>query len=366
MRILVLSKRQYTGKDLLDDRYGRLYEIPAALAACGHEVVGVALSYRRRPFGWYRWDDQPGLTWFAINALPGGLWRYPRRLAEIVATLRPEIIWACSDAFHAIAGATFSRVTGIPLVIDLYDNFESFAATRLLGVGPLFRAACRRAVGLTVVSLMLHDYVISAYKVKTPVVTIGNGVRKELFYPRNQREMRLKLGLPVNARLIGTAGAISADRGIAVLFDAFFKLAADNPLLYLAFAGHRDATPSRYHHPRILDFGVLSYESIPEFYSALDVAVICNRDSLFGRYCFPQKLYEIIACHTPLVAAEVGDVRKLLIDHPDSLYQPGNAGDLAEKINKQLDRRCLINRTPLTWMELSHKLEDFLRMVAKN
>lgn len=365
MRILVLSKRQYTGKDLLDDRYGRLYEIPSALTARGHEVVGVALSYRRRAAGWYRRDDLPGLAWFAINALPAGCWQYPRRLVEIVADFRPEVIWACSDAFHAIAGAALSQVTGIPLVIDLYDNFESYTATRLPGVVPLFRAACRRAAGLTVVSRMLHDYVISAYKVKTPVVIIGNGVRKELFYPRNQREMRLKLDLPVNARLIGTAGAISADRDIAVLFDAFFKLAADDPLLYLVFAGYRDATPSRYRHPRILDLGVLPYENVPEFYSALNVAVICNQDSAFGRYCFPQKLYEIIACHTPLVAAEIGDVRELLIDHPDSLYQPGDSSDLAEKIIKQLVSPLPIDRIPLTWIELGKKLEDFLRTVVK-
>lgn len=365
MRILVLSKRQYTGKDLLDDRYGRLYEIPAALAARGHEVVGVALSYRRRAVGWYRRDDLPGLTWLAINALPVGLWQYPRRLAAIVATLQPDIIWACSDAFHAIAGAALSRVTGIPLVIDLYDNFESFTATRVPGVSPLFRAACRRASGLSVVSQALRNYVISAYELKTPVVIIGNGICNKLFYPRNQREARLKLGLPVNAQLIGTAGAINAGRDIAVLFDAFLQLMADNPLLYLVFAGPRDATPSRYRHPRILDLGVLPYESIPEFYSALDVAVICNRDSAFGRYCFPQKLHEIMACHTPLVAAEVGDMRELLIDHPDSLYQPSDSSDLAEKIRKQLVSHLPIDRIFLTWLELGKKLEDFLRTVVK-
>jgi len=32
MRIVVLSKRQYTNKDVIDDRYGRLWEIPMALA----------------------------------------------------------------------------------------------------------------------------------------------------------------------------------------------------------------------------------------------------------------------------------------------------------------------------------------------
>ena len=44
MRILVLSKRQYTGKDLLDDHYGRIFEIPEELSKKGHAVRGVTLS----------------------------------------------------------------------------------------------------------------------------------------------------------------------------------------------------------------------------------------------------------------------------------------------------------------------------------
>lgn len=364
MRILVLSKRQYTGKDLLDDRYGRLYEIPAALAARGHEVVGVTLSYRRRDEGWHRRSDLSGLTWLAINALPGGLWQYPQKLAEIVTTSRPEVIWACSDAFHAIAGAELARSARIPLVIDLYDNFESFTATRLPGVGPLFRAACRRAAGLTVVSQSLCDYVVPTYGINAPVTVVGNGVRCDLFYPRDREAARASLGLPIGVRLVGTAGAISADRGIAVLFDAFMELATSDPSLHLVFAGPRDATPCRYRHPRILDLGVLPFAQVPEFYSALDVAVVCNRDSAFGRYCFPQKLHEIIACHTPLVAARVGDVRELLINYPNSLYRPDDLGDLAEKIREQLDRPRPVERPPLTWVELGGELEKFLRAVA--
>ena len=51
MRILVLTKRQYMGKDLLDDRFGRFRELPLALARLGHEIQGISLSYRRRAEG---------------------------------------------------------------------------------------------------------------------------------------------------------------------------------------------------------------------------------------------------------------------------------------------------------------------------
>ena len=48
MRILVLTKRQYMGKDLLDDRFGRFRELPLELARLGHQVHGLCLSYRAR------------------------------------------------------------------------------------------------------------------------------------------------------------------------------------------------------------------------------------------------------------------------------------------------------------------------------
>lgn len=333
MRILVLSKRQYTGKDLLDDRYGRLYEIPVGLAARGHAVVGVALSYRRRDEGR---QEGAGVAWTGINALPWGLWSYPRQLARIAADFRPDVVWACSDAFHAIVGALFSRATGVPLVIDLYDDFESFAATRLPGVATAFRAACRRAAGLTVVSRTLRDHVVAAYGITAPTIVVGNGVRRDLFHPRDRRQARAALGLPADARLVGTAGALSADRDIGTLFDAFVALAEADPSLHLVVAGSRDGTPARYRHPRIVDLGVLPLERVPDLVSALDVAVVCNRDSAFGRHCFPLKFHEIAACGTPVVAARVGDVATILAGDPDRLYAPGDAADLARRIAGQL------------------------------
>ena len=37
MKILVLTKRQYMAKDLIDDHFGRFWELPFELAALGHE-----------------------------------------------------------------------------------------------------------------------------------------------------------------------------------------------------------------------------------------------------------------------------------------------------------------------------------------
>jgi len=65
LQILVLTKRQYMHKDLIDDRFGRFREIPLALAQMRHQVKGLCLSYQEKNEGWLK--DGPVL-WKSINA----------------------------------------------------------------------------------------------------------------------------------------------------------------------------------------------------------------------------------------------------------------------------------------------------------
>jgi glycosyltransferase involved in cell wall biosynthesis len=364
-RILVLSKRQYTAKDLLDDRYGRLFEIPAAMAASGHDVRGFALSYHKRAAGWYRWDDAPGLVWRSVNAFPVGLFRYMANLTELMKEWRPDVLWASSDALHAVLGTRLSHRHSIPLVIDLYDNYESFGLTRLPGMRKLFRQACHRAGGLTLVSNALECHVVATCNPLGQRRIIGNGVREDLFFKQDRLVSRRALGLPADGRLIGTAGALTRGRGISDLFYAFLALATNNPDLWLVYAGHRDGTPARYQHPRIIDLGVLPWQRVPTLLSALDVAVVCNRDSAFGRYCFPLKLHESIACGAAVVAAAVGDVVDVLAATPYALYQPGEVATLVSAIINQLHRPASsMSIMAPSWHDLGAQTGAFLEDVA--
>lgn len=354
MRILVLSKRQYLGKDLLDDRFFRNFEIPEALAARGHVVQGVALSYRPRAQGIFQHSR---VEWASINAIPC-FSKYLQLLSRKIKNFRPDIIWASSDAFHAMIAWRYCSRFNIPFVIDLYDNYESFGASRIPGVVPLLRTACRHAAGITVVSHSLDRFVIDQYGVQCPVRVVTNAIRKDIFFPRHKRDARKALGLPENAKLIGTAGAISAGRGIGALFEAFLRLAVDHQDLWLVYAGPRDETPCNYPHERIIDLGTLGLAEVSQVFNAIDVAVICNIDSPFGRYCFPQKLYEIVACGTPLVAAAVGDMADLLASWPQSLYAPGSVDALEAGLLAQLTNPVAVSLDVPDWMHAAAQVED--------
>ena len=365
MKILVLSKRQYMGKDLLDDRFGRFRELPMELARLGHQVRGVCLSYRRRAEesvvdGSTTGDGQ--VEWRSINLVNGflpGLFRYFRQAAQLIEDFQPDIIWAGSDAFHAIFGQRLAQATRCKLVIDLYDNFEAFTATKLPGVLRRFRRAVRGADGVTFFSQRLADYVVPTYPVASPNAVILNGVRKDLFYQRDRNDCRRQLQLPIAATIIGTAGALDTSRGIDALFSAFATLAAEAPELHLALAVPRPAQQQIPTGPRIHDFHELAHEQVPTFLNALDLAVICYRQSAQGEYSFPQKAYEIIASGVPLVAAAVGSMKELLQDRRECLYEPDDPRDLARAMRWQLAKKTTIDIATPSWRDSATELERF-------
>lgn len=362
MRVLILSKRQYTGRDLLDDRYGRVFEMPAALARRGHEVQGIALSYRRRREGDYRWNDIDRLTWTSLNIGPlgSGLLRYANELRRAAAAFKPDVLWATSDATHGIIGGWLSKRCEIPLVLDFYDNYESFAASRIPGAVAGLRVASRRAAGVTVVSSTLAEWIGPMYRLSQSPYVIGNAVDTRVFYPRERSMARRQLGLPGDARIMGVAGTLTKSRGICSVFEAFLQLAASDPDVWFVFAGERDQTPQGYKHPRIRDLGILAPGDVPVLLSSLDVAVVSNIDSAFGRYCFPQKLFETIACGTPLVAARVGEVARILCGHTHVLYEPCNVSDLTDSIRRMLVRPSPVSLRVPNWRERGEQLEAVL------
>ena len=253
----------------------------------------------------------------------------------------------------------------MPVVVDLYDDYEAFGLTRLPGARALLRRSCRRAAALTVVSDTLRAKVVAAYQPAGPTVVIGNGVRTDLFRDRDRRAAREALGLPVDAPLIGTVGSISDDRGIGDLVRALDRLVQERPEARLVLAGPLGRGVALPRSPRVHWLGLLPHAQAAVTMAALDVVVVCNRDSTFGRACYPLKLAEAIASRRPVVAAAVGDVAELLRDVPASLYVPGDDAELATALGRQLDVPHVAPADRArTWEELATTLADLLRDVA--
>jgi glycosyltransferase involved in cell wall biosynthesis len=361
-RVLVISKRQYMGRDLLDDRYGRFWELPEALQRLGHEVQGLCLSYRRRAEGIVA---AAPVAWRSANMrrlLPVSTSSYWQALRRIGERFRPEVIWACSDVPHALLGRLAARRLRTRLVIDLYDNFESYPLARIPGSNLLLRQAVRSADGVSCVSEPLAQLVRKDYGYSGPLAVIENAIPPGLFVRKERQSCRAALGLPADALLIGTAGALSAGRGTQYLLQAFQQLARKRADAHLVLAGALDRDfEIPQDDPRIHHLGLLAPTGVPVLISALDIAVVCNRDSLFGRYCFPQKLYEALACGVPVAVARVGAMATLLQRYPENLYEPDDVASLLSTLERLCDAPSFPALEIPTWPMLADRLSDLLQ-----
>jgi teichuronic acid biosynthesis glycosyltransferase TuaC len=274
----------------------------------------------------------PGsVAWTSLNLsrlAPIGSRNYWRQLDRIGQSLRPDIVWACSDVPHALLGATAAQRLGAKLVIDLYDNFESYPLARVPGVTRALRRAISSAAGVSCISSPLAGLVRDEYKFKGELCVIENAIPPGQFMRRDKAECRTQFGLPPDAILIGTAGALSQTRGTECLLRAFQLLSQEDANVHLVLAGAASPELRIPSGDRVHYLGLLPANVVPNLLSTLDVSVVCNRDSAFGRYCFPQKLYESIACEIPVVVARIGAMAELLRDFPENLYEPDDAESL--------------------------------------
>jgi teichuronic acid biosynthesis glycosyltransferase TuaC len=358
MRILFLAKRHYMGKDLLRDRYGRFYELPLALAAQGADVTVSCLDYYRATDNAlnYREGDVAWHSAYIGRNPVAGMYRYYWRLRRLVQENKPQIIIGASDSIHIILAARLARKFNLPCCLDLYDNFESYGQMKLPGLKHYYRAALGRVDAITVVSAPLQKLIMDTCRPSGRVEVLENAVPDGLFFPSDKAAARKELGLPDTGRLLGTAGSLYRSRDIESLYRAFLQLTLRNDDLRLVLAGGVDRKLSVPAHDRIIYLGDLDYDRVPMLYNALDLGIICNRDDSFGRYCFPQKLYEMIACRLPVVAAGVGVALDLFRDHPKCLYQPGNSVDLERAVELQLQARLTLDLPVPAWSTQGAKL----------
>jgi len=368
MKIAFLCKRKYMGKDVILDRYARLYELPFQLARLGHEVRGFCLSYQGHDEGAWEHAAAPGsLAWESRSLgtlrVPA-LAAYPGRLQLRLEEFQPDVLFGASDIPHVVLAAWLARRLRLPFAADLYDNFEGFGQARIPGFVPLLRWAVRGAGLVTTTSEPLRQLVTEGYGARGAVVAMPSSVDKAVFHPGDKREARDRLGLPGAVPLVGTAGGLYRGKGIEPLYRAWKRLSAQRPDVHLVLAGPVEAGLPLPEGERVHYLGRLAHAQVADLFNALDVGVISVLDTPFGRYCFPQKAYEMLACGLAVAAADVGAMSDLFAGTPQVLFRPGDAGALAGAVLHQLERPAVPAIPIEDWAGLVAGIEPLLRKLA--
>ena len=361
MKIVFVCKRYYTGKDVISHRFGRLYEFPTQLARLGHQVTVLCLDYRNDDrhenftehfgVGSVRWVIATVRTILCFEI--GVIYR-------TIKAVQPEVVVGSSDIPSLWLARKLSRLLGVAYAVDLYDNYESFGQARIPGVRRVLKACVRDAGAVIVVSSALREKVISDNSTRGTVAVMTNGISRSSFFPGDRATARAALGLPINSRLIGTAGNLSRMKGLDTVYSAWARLEGSAEDIYLVLAGRVEPEFPVPSGERVLYLGELLEAQVSQLFRALDVGIIPAHDSEFGRYCFPQKLFEMVACGLPVVAAKVGAITQTLRASPEVLFAPGDEEGLSAAVLLQLERSHRTDIKTMEWSELVETLEPVI------
>lgn len=366
MNVVFVCKRYYTGKDVICHRFGRLYEFPTQLARLGHQVTVLCLDYRNddchesftERFG-------SGSVRWVIASVRNILGFEVGTIYRAIKAVQPEVVVGSSDIPCLWLARRLAGLFGVDYAVDLYDNYESFGQARIPGFRRLLKISIRNAGAVITVSSALKEKIVDDYAPSGSIAVMNNGIARSSFSIGDCAAARVSLGLPVSAKLIGTAGNLSRMKGLDTVYEAWPSIEGLAEDVYLVLAGRVDPKLPVPSGKRVIYLGELLEVQVGQLFRALDVGIIPAHDSAFGRYCFPQKLFEMVACGLPVVAAKVGAIEQVLRVKPEILFAPGDAESLAAAVILQLENSHLADIKLKEWGELIASIEPVILHLTK-
>lgn len=359
-KVLFITKRHYTNKDLILDRFGRLFHLPMHLVHNGNACMIITADYQSDRVEKHHIS---GLNFLSLPFRLKNFLLFFYRCRQNIRQFNPDIIIASGDTHFGAMGLIYASLTRVPFVFDVYDDYTAFGSNRLPGMKRLFWKVIKKSDAVICSSTPLME---KLYQQNTSVAVIENGVDTNLFKPISRKIARKTLGIDQQDTVIGYFGFMGSNYGIKELVNATKKLRNTYPRVRLLLAGkkhdHIDLD-----QPYIDYRGAVHQKEIPLFINSSDVVVIPYLTDGQIDVSNPCKLSEYLACDVPIVSTRVSDIPKILSDIPGALCKPGDVDEMAKAIKRQLKSPKLVPfPVNLTWESLGKKFRKVLeRLLAE-
>jgi glycosyltransferase involved in cell wall biosynthesis len=340
VRILFLHEVNYLEKPIFE-----MHEFPEHLAALGHEVGFVqfpeGLSLEQvRSLGWRALIPGrvlPGqtLTLYTPQNTAGGLLgrlktalTFKRSFTLMVKDFRPDVVVSFSvptSGWQALAVCRKLRIPFVFRALDVSHLIRKSVFSRLILSAEKF--IYRNASAVSANNPAMADYCrnMGAGAAKTfvdlPPIDLShfaNGLSQ-------RDQVRAKLGIPSESRVILYMGSFFYFSGLPQLVDEFARSAKDNTVLVLVGGGEqdqelRDQVATLGLTKKVLFTGFVGFNELPSYLAAADVAVNPMQSSLVSNAAFPNKVIQYLATGLAVATTKLKGLELTFGDVPGIRY----------------------------------------------
>jgi len=347
----------------------RTYNIVRALAERGHEVYvaasfGVNEAEAKRELGAAGVLPLAGVSRMDPGKMRKYAFTYPVNILRVAAyawRLGPEVILTHNTAagFAALLGKLLrpSAVTVCDLTDLLFEYLDDYAAyprgswLKLAAAGGRWmeRTSVRRSARIITISGAMRDILIRDYGARPDRLDIvHDGVDTRIFHrqapvPGSGPDLRQQYA-PDAEHVLIFHGVIDPQDGPELLVEAAPAILAEHPRTHFWMVGDGTAVPGLKAQveaaglaARFYFSGWVQQADVARYISASDLGLVILPDVLSARGRVTLKEFEYWACGVPGVLPRLPALQEVVGDEVASLfYTPGDAGDLAAKVNELL------------------------------
>lgn len=288
---------------------------------------------------------------------PGaGEWRLmkqlERRLLEVAARIKPQLIHAHSPVLNALPALWAGRRLGVPVVYEVRAFWEDAAVDHGTTTEGSMRYLLTRAMETYALKRVDHVFTICE-GLRSDIVARGIAAAKVTVIPNavdvNAFEMgglpdadlKRKLGLD-GCSVVGFIGSFYAYEGLDLLLDALPALLARRPdvRVLLVGGGPQDAALKSQAQrlglaDKVIFTGRVPHQQVQAYYDLVDVLAYPRHAMRLTELVTPLKPLEAMAQGRLFVASDVGG-HKELIQHGETgwLFKAGSVQGLVDALDK--------------------------------
>ncbi|MCA8913787.1 MAG: glycosyltransferase family 4 protein [Planctomycetes bacterium] len=268
-----------------------------------------------------------------------------RAFIKALGKSKAGLLWLRSDKLAAHAshkGVAMPLVYEAHLVGEMWARDRGDSDRKARRLSELERDIYAKAAGVAAITKGLLDEIRSRFGFNGPGVVVPSAVDTNVFKPCFEPD----------GQTVVWIGTLQFWKGLTTLLEAI----AQSPGLRLRVIGGgkpeaetalRDEVARLGITDRVQLVGRVAQKDISLHVKGASCAVhpLPPEHSISSRFTSPLKLFEYMAMGLPIVAADVGSVREVLLDGANArLYEGGNAGSLAAALREVTGDSALAGR----------------------
>jgi len=311
----------------------------AELERVGHTVFVFTSSYPNYT------DERPGVYRFpSVNSLvePDYVLPIPisRHISETIPGLKLDIVHSHSPFLLGRMARQISHRYNIPHISTNHTLYTEYAHYFPLAPAQLVRSflvatmrkyynSCQQVLvpsKLTRARLIEHG-------VTVPIEVIPTGIPEPPYLLTPRDEIKDRLGLPSNAKILLYVGRLAPEKNLMLLLDAFVTIAAEDPDAYLVIAGSGKSAEVLKRRVERLDIdsrvvftGFIQRTKLDPLYRAAEAFLFPSKTETQGL-----AVGEALAAGTPAVVVNAGGAPESVHDGVDGFLVSDSPAEMADR-----------------------------------